>query len=191
MIKAKCLKNISLLLGLALILSTSLNISPSIAKTRCGNTDPVEASSATRTLKLDKFGIQIKIPTNYRSVLLNDGSVAVLDPGSYEAVRCAAPHGFQGFYIKLLPNNENLSLEEIATTNYSSHNDSPIRLQNYTTFNSTQALLIDFQGGLGSYGIFNVPGKGVVEMSAGCDCDVTVQDVIPYLDTVEFIDGQI
>ncbi|HLP87680.1 MAG TPA: hypothetical protein VK184_03605 [Nostocaceae cyanobacterium] len=185
MIKLQQFKVISLL-GLTLILSTSLNASPAIARKRCGNTNPVAPSKTTKTLELRKFGIKIKIPTNYRSMLLNDGSVAILDPGSFEAMRCAAPHGFYGFYIQLLPNPNNLSLAELARTKYSSAESGTMKVQNYN-FNNTKALLIDFEGGYSSYGIFNVPGKGVIEMSAGCDCPVDRNDIISYLKDAKFI----
>jgi hypothetical protein len=45
-----------------------------------------------------------------------------------------------------------------------------------------KALLVDFQDGYSSYGIFKVPGvNGVVEMIASCDCNVDKTDIIHYL----------
>lgn len=47
--------------------------------------------------------------------------------------------------------------------------------------------IVDAQGGYGAYGIFNVPGKDVIEMSAGCDCEVDKTSVIEYLQTTELL----
>jgi hypothetical protein len=159
---------------------------PAIAQRKCGNTDEVQASTTSRTVELKKFGIKIKIPSNYRTMLRNDGSVMILDPGSYEAVRCAAPRGLYYFSIKLLPNPKKLSLLQLAKISYPNITDETANLHNYS-FNNTQALIIDSQGGYGAYGIFNVPGKGVIEMSAACDCEVDKTDIIKYLQTTVLI----
>ncbi|NJL11264.1 MAG: hypothetical protein HC908_16890 [Calothrix sp. SM1_7_51] len=47
-----------------------------------------------------------------------DGSVLILDPGTFEAFRCQAPHGAYVFSIKLLPNPKNLSLQAFAKSTY-------------------------------------------------------------------------
>lgn len=180
------IKKIGTILSLIFIFDTTLNVLPSVAQEKCGDTQPVEASKTTRTLELKKFGIRIKIPFNFRTILRNDGSVSILDPGSFEAVKCKAPHGIYYFNIQLLPNPKKLSLVELARTSYSAALGGPIKLHNYK-LKDTQALVIDSQGAYGAYGIFNVPGKGVVEMSGACDCEVDKTDIIKYLEVTELI----
>ncbi|RUS92364.1 hypothetical protein DSM106972_099380 [Dulcicalothrix desertica PCC 7102] len=54
--------------------------------------------------------------------------------------------------------------------------------------NNIKALLIDFKGGYGASGIFKVPSvKGIIEMTASCDCEVDRKDVVDYLKVTEFI----
>lgn len=180
------IKRFGTILSLIFIFDAAFNVTTSVAQEKCGNTEPVEAIKATRTVEFKKFGIRIKIPSNFRTILRNDGSVTILDPGSFEAVRCKAPHGIYYFNIKLLPNPKKLSLVELAKTSYSTALGAPIKLHNYK-LKDTQALVIDSQGAYGAYGIFNVPRRGVVEMSAGCDCEVDKTDIIKYLEVTELI----
>ncbi|AFZ61203.1 hypothetical protein H6G54_29180 [Anabaena cylindrica FACHB-243] len=181
-------KTTTLVMTTVLLLSSQNLVfnTPAIAQRKCGNTEPVEASKTTRTIKLKQFGIKVKIPANFRTILRKDGSVMILDPGSYEAMRCRAPHGIYSFSIKSLPNPQQLSLLELAKISYPNITGETPNIHNYS-FNNTQALIIDAQGGYGAYGIFNVPGKGVIEMSAGCDCEVDKTCVIEYLQTTELL----
>jgi hypothetical protein len=179
-------KKILVLSILFFILDINFKIPLSVAKERCGDTQAVEASKSTRVLDLKKFGIRVKISSNFRTMLRNDGSVSILDPGTFEALRCAAPHGIYDFNIKLIPNPKRLSLVQIARNSYISKLGQPVNLDNYN-FKNTQALIIYSEGSYGAYGIFNVPGKGVVEMSAACDCEIDKTDIIRYLEVTELI----
>ncbi|MTJ14794.1 hypothetical protein FJR11_19885 [Anabaena sp. UHCC 0187] len=186
------MKNILKTTTLAVITILSLSSqnlvfnTPAIAQRKCGNTKPVEANKTTRTIKLKQFGIKVKIPANYRTTVRNDGSIIILDPGSHEAMRCRAPHGIYSFSIKTLPNPQKLSLLELAKISYPNITGETPNITNYS-FNNTQALIIDAKGGYSAYGIFNVPSKGVIEMSAGCDCEVDKTSVIEYLQTTELL----
>ena len=159
---------------------------PAIAQRKCGNTNPVEASKITRTIELKKFGIKIKIPANFRTTWRNDGSIIILDPGSHEAMRCRAPRGIYSFSIKTLPNPQKLSLLKLAKISYPNLGRETPNINNYS-FNNTQALIIDAKGGYSVFGIFNVPGKGVIEMSIGCDCEVDKASLIKYLQGTKLI----
>lgn len=151
---------------------------------KCGNTEAVKPSKTTKTVRFPKFGIRVKIPSNYKTFTRKDGSISILDPGSYEAVRCQAPHGLYSFNIKLLPNPKNLSLQAFAESTYKGQLK---RVYDYNQ-NSIRALLIESQSGYSAYGIFKAPNiKGIIQMNAGCDCDVNRTDVINYLKVTEFI----
>ncbi|MBD2472647.1 hypothetical protein H6G90_34425 [Nostoc sp. FACHB-145] len=49
-----------------------------------------EASNINRTVRLDKFGITIDIPLNFRAMSRVDGSVEFLDNGTYQLFNCLA-----------------------------------------------------------------------------------------------------
>jgi hypothetical protein len=49
-----------------------------------------EASQLNKTLKLDKFGIAIDIPVNYRAIGRTNGSVQLVDNGTYQGIACFA-----------------------------------------------------------------------------------------------------
>lgn len=157
----------------------------------CNNIESLDAkpSKTTKTIKLEKFGIKIQIPSNYRTMLLNDGSVSIVDPATFEAIRCKAPMGVYTFDIKFLKNPQNLSLEQLAKSKYTMYEDGLIDIYNYNQ-NGMKARGIDFSnGGSSAYALFNITGVDkVVEMSAGCDCTVDKTDVIKYLEVTEPID---
>jgi hypothetical protein len=155
-----------------------------IATKKCGNTNPVKPSKTTKTVKFPQYGIKVKIPSNFKTITRKDGYMSILDPGTYEAVKCQAPHGIYSFNIDVLPNPKNLSLQAFAKSNYKNQ---PMRVHNYSQ-NNIKALLLDSEGGYSSYGIFKVPSvKGIVEMNASCDCEVDKTDIISYLKVTELI----
>ena len=160
----------------------------------CNNLESLDAqpSKTTRTIELKKFGIKIKIPSNYRTMLLNDGSVSIVDPATFEAIRCKAQHGIYTFDIGFLKNPQNLSLEQLARSKYSMYEDGIIDIHNYNQ-NGIKARVIDFRnGGSGAYALFDIPdGDQVVEMSVGCDCTVDRRDVIKYLKVTQPINKSI
>jgi hypothetical protein len=86
----------SLFLALAADLN-SQNYVPStlVAQTNnpCQDTEPVPAADTLRELELDQFGVAVMIPENYRAILRNDGSVQIVDPGTYNLIRCEAMGG--------------------------------------------------------------------------------------------------
>lgn len=59
----------------------------------CDHTAVVAASETTRRLTLTQFGIALEIPENFRAMLRSDGSVEVMDPGTYRLFRCQAMGG--------------------------------------------------------------------------------------------------
>ena len=185
------MKNFSLfsaLTSLTLLNTVAINLPASAQNQKnsqsCNNIEAFaeEPSKTTKTIKLEKFGIKIKIPSNYRTMLLNDGSVNIVDPYTFHALRCKAQHGVYTFNIDLLDNPKNLSLEQLARFKYSMYNDGLFNIYNYSE-NGIIGKVVEFKnGGSSAYALFNVPGVDkVVEMSAGCDCTVDRRDVIKYL----------
>lgn len=60
----------------------------------CESDGNFEAASEThRIVELPEFGIQIKIPSNYRTMKRQDGSVEILHPDDFEHIQCVARGG--------------------------------------------------------------------------------------------------
>lgn len=182
------------LIGIALLNIIAIDLplkAQNKQKTECRNLDALaeeETSQTTRTIKLDKFGIKIEIPSNYKTMLRNDGSVSILHPYTFEVIRCKYAQGIYDFYIQLLDNPKNLSLEQLARSSKAS-GYGVINTHKYNK-NGIKAVVVDFTGGSGSYAyaLFNVPGiDKVVSMSASCDCDVDKAGIVFYLDKTEYI----
>ncbi|MBD2415730.1 hypothetical protein FACHB389_25680 [Nostoc calcicola FACHB-389] len=58
-------------------------------------------SQFDRNIVLDKFGISMKIPANYRAISMADGTVDIVDGGTYEEFVCRAKNpgaGGEGYY---------------------------------------------------------------------------------------------
>ena len=79
------------------------------------------ATTTTRSVELEQFGIRITIPSTYRTMLHNDGTVGIYPPGSYLHLQCLAK-GFEvlgtdvilGETLTLRSNPEDLTLDEFA-----------------------------------------------------------------------------
>jgi len=86
----------------------------------CQNTDTVLPADEMRQLRLDDFGVSIMIPENYRAILRNDGSVEVVDQGTYNLIRCEAiggdplGRGYSSLMIRSVSAPTDESLEAIV-----------------------------------------------------------------------------
>jgi hypothetical protein len=60
-----------------------------------------EASQFDRTIVLDKFGISMRIPANYRAISMANDTVEIVDGGTYEEFVCRGKNpgaGGEGYY---------------------------------------------------------------------------------------------
>lgn len=115
------------ILMLALLLSLSVTSPPSPsalvaqADAPCQNTDAVLPADDRRELTLEQFGVSVMIPENYRAILRNDGSVQVVDPGTFNLIRCEAiggdplGRGFSDLVIRQVIPDADQPLEDIVT----------------------------------------------------------------------------
>ncbi|AHJ27026.1 hypothetical protein PN465_22850 [Nodularia spumigena CS-584] len=55
-------------------------------------------SQLSRSIELQQFGIRLKIPANYRVIAKTDGSVSIVDNGTFKGLECFAknPHAVGG-----------------------------------------------------------------------------------------------
>jgi len=106
--------NIVTLLAFALSSIISLNL-PARAETQtnivhCGVVVEQD-SKLKKTIRLEKFGIAMQVPANYRAIAITDGSVTIVDNGTYKAINCHANHpnavGSSYDYLSVYKSSEN------------------------------------------------------------------------------------
>jgi len=171
-----------------LLLSSILDSHPAIAQEElCRDIGEVAPSETLRTLEIPRFGINIDIPENYRTLALNNGSVQILDPGSFELVSCLArggetpfARGMSSFTIHLDNNPRNLSLLRLA------QQDGLYDGNSYRYNLSGTEVVIAESGGGYSVGAWFTPPRidGVVVMEVSCDCEVDRNDIVFELDRI-------
>jgi hypothetical protein len=163
-----------------------VNIYPVIAQQElCRDIGQVAPSETLRTLELPQFGINIDIPENYRALARNDGSVQILDPGTFELISCLArggealgARGMSSLTVRLVNNPGNLPLltlsqqEELYDGSYYLYN-----------LSGTQAIITESNEGYSVRAWFAPPtidNVGVMEIS--CDCELSRDDIVMELD---------
>lgn len=158
------------------------------------------AAETTRTVELPSFGISIRIPENYRAMLRQDGSVSILHPDDFEWLQCivrggVGAHGYYSETIRQVDPDPAMSLREQAiwAAGYSLNSDG-----------SRQAAVTDVipyqHNGLNGYVVSSLSGYSAVflgtspdsdqllQVSAGCDCEVDAEAVTNLLAGIERLD---
>ncbi|MEM9218880.1 MAG: hypothetical protein AAGD25_31650 [Cyanobacteria bacterium P01_F01_bin.150] len=110
---------VGVMLGGAIALSFPTMSSRAIAQETCPNASHI-ASTTTRIVQLQQFGVQISIPENFRTMARQDSSVSILSPQEFNHIQCLN----QGIPVlgtelesedfRLLENPEGLSALEYA-----------------------------------------------------------------------------
>lgn len=154
------------------------------------------ASSTTRSLELRNIGIRVAIPENYRAMLQQDGSVAILHPDDFTWIQCLVQggrggHGYYSEHISLVSVDPSMSLREQATWTggYSISRDGT-RIPGATSVTQYQ------QNGLDGFIVTSISGYSVtflgtipnsnqlLKVTAGCDCEVDAQAVTDLLSRI-------
>ena len=194
---------ILLLLGLcfSVRLSPALLLNPVQAQPRAcssdGNYEP--RSSTFRTVTLPDFGIEVDIPSNYRTMRRENGQVEILHPDDFAMLQCIAQgghggHGYYGESIALVNPDPSMSLRDQAMGSMGYSTD---KNGNRKPF-ATKVLSYD-KGDLSGYVATSYVGYAVVfmgtlpgrnqilEVTAFCDCDVSVEDLTNLLANIRLI----
>lgn len=86
----------------------------------CPDIAEVPASESLRSLELPQLGVAIAIPETFKTRTLPDGTVEILDPGTFEVLQCVeqggraiAPRGTYSFRVRSLPNPSGLALQDL------------------------------------------------------------------------------
>jgi len=112
---------ISLSLSLAFTPFSSA-IAQSVTPPSCPGEQNIATATATRTAELQAFGTTVTIPANFRTLLYNDGTVAILHPVDFNLIQCLAlglpvlgTDAVQPTNFRLIPNPGGLSTQAYAT----------------------------------------------------------------------------
>ena len=164
----------------------------------CRDTDTVAPTAERRSLRLAQFGITVEIPDNYRAILRNDGSVQVVDPGTYNLIRCEIlggdplGRGYSELVIRSAEATEADSLEATVREDvYAGPNRNAITTQACITpypFKDQQGYLV--QSGSGRHAEFWLEpqvGADVVVLETSCDCSGMVDRLLSVLDRTELL----
>ncbi|MEC4805506.1 MAG: hypothetical protein SAJ12_05565 [Jaaginema sp. PMC 1079.18] len=151
-------------------------------------------SSTTRTLTLREWGIAVKIPENYRSMKLQNGSVMILHPDDFQMIQCIAQggrggHGFYSETIQLVPDDLTIDLQEQArwTMGFGTNAQGdrvPVseRIIPYQKGNIS-GYVVTSQSGYAVSFLGTIPNNSqLLQVSAACDCEVGIESVIDLLE---------
>lgn len=93
----------------------------------CEGTDAEPPAQTIQTVKFQQYGIQVRIPTNYRT-LKRESSTWIIDPGTYNLLQCLdqgipgpGTDAYSPEIIRRWPNPQKLSAKEFALQVDDSH----------------------------------------------------------------------
>lgn len=189
---------------------TSVALAVSIIPFRVGQTQPVQlcesdgmiepASETSRVIELHNFGITIAIPSNYRTMRLQNGAVEILHPDDFAFIQCVSQGGAgaRGYYserIQKVDRNPSMSLREQAiwAVGYSENANGdrvPIATEviEYRQ-NNLNGYIVTSEIGYSVVFLGSISGQSqLLEISAACDCPVEVEAVTDLLSRVQPLD---
>ena len=182
------------------LISFGIGEVPAIAQPESFCDDPgvVEAADTTRDLELEQFGVELTIPSNFRAILLNNGNVKIVDPGTYELLVCIARgeealgRGFAQILVRTVENPNNVDLRQLVEQNIRENQEiSPYTFDGQQGYLVTQAQNEDVRGIPNTYAAFwvvvdDVPGAVVI--SSSCDCPGQRDRLVSLLERSSLLD---
>lgn len=158
------------------------------------------ASETLRTVELPEFGLAVAIPSNYRAMKRQDGSVSILYPDDFAMLQCVVQgdYGARGYYaetIQLVAPDPAMSLRDQAIWSVGYQMDAGDRrlpaysqIRDYSQ-NGFSGYLVESLSGYGVTFLGTYPGSNqLLEVSAACDCPVEMQDVETLLANMTVLD---
>jgi|SRR6476661_437401 len=166
---------------------------PAIAQSGyCPDPGPIPAAETTRELELPQFGVTLTIPSNFRSILRNNGAVEIVNPGTYQVLTCVAQggqalgRGYASIIVRSVNNSENLELQKFVEQN--------TRLQRQISpyaLGDQRGYLVQSRSDRSAQFWFKpVDRSDVVVISAGCDCRGTRDRLILLLDRSSLLNSR-
>ncbi len=198
-LKVKTLPLLGLCASLLLVPSSLVNPVQAQAQVCSSDGNYQSRATTTRTVSLPNFGIEVDIPSNYRTMQRENGQVEILHPDDFAMLQCIANggyggHGYYGESIELVQADSSMTLKEQAMWSMGHSTDAqgnrkPItsKILNYdkgdlsgyiATSNIGYAVV--FMGAL--------PGHNqILQVTAFCDCDVSVEDLTSLLANIRLL----
>ena len=88
----------------------------------CPGDPNIAAQTPTRIAEFPSLKTKVTIPTNFRTLLYNDGTIAILHPVDFNLIQCLAlgrpvfgTDALQSTNLRLVPHSEGISPQEYAT----------------------------------------------------------------------------
>ncbi|MBD3885331.1 hypothetical protein IFO70_26745 [Phormidium tenue FACHB-886] len=171
------------------VLQTQLN--PAIAQTEfCPDPGPIPASEATRSLELPQFALKFTIPENFRAILRHSGAVEILNPGTYQVLRCVAQggqalgRGYTSTIVRSLPNPSNMNLRQFVEQNTRLNGS----ITPYVWHDKQGYLVRSRMDRSAQFWISPEMASEVVVISSGCDCDGMFNQLLILLENSSFLE---
>ena len=112
--------------GSAIALSAFMPFSEAIAHPAtqpiCPGDQNITAETTTRIAEFPSLNTKVTIPTNFRTLLYNDGTIAILHPVDFNLIQCLAlgqpvlgTDALQSTNFRLVPHSEGISPQDYAT----------------------------------------------------------------------------
>jgi hypothetical protein len=151
-----------------------------------------EPSPENKIVELKRFGIKVQIPKNYRTLLSSKGEVWILNSVDYDLLACFARGGRGGgrgmyySFIKSHP-NKGVDLKSLVRSLYGANSSiEPYSLSGLTGLLVEESPLS--RGLISSSFFIQIPGiQNIVEIGAGCDCDVKAENIKGFLTLVSLL----
>lgn len=158
---------------------------PAIAQSGyCPDPGPIPAAETTRELELPQFGVTLTIPSNFRSILRNNGAVEIVNPGTYQVLTCVAQgrqalgRGYASIIVRSVNDSENLELQHFVEQN--------TRLQGQISpyaLGDQPGYLVQSRSDINAQFWFKpLDRSDVVVIAAGCDCKGMYDRLVSILD---------
>ncbi|MBI4784597.1 MAG: hypothetical protein HY785_25275 [Oscillatoriophycideae cyanobacterium NC_groundwater_1537_Pr4_S-0.65um_50_18] len=176
----------SILVTVVLVNTLSLLPSlPAIAQSGyCSDPGPIPATETTRELELPQFGVTLTIPSNFRSILRNNGAVEIVNPGTYQVLTCVAQggqalgRGYASIIVRSVNNSENIELQQFVEQNTRLQG----RISPYALGNQPGYLVQSRSDSSAQFWLKPADRSDVVVISAGCDCRGMRDRLVSLLD---------
>lgn len=169
-----CVAKMAMMLSpLALVVIGTPLMQPIQSQPLCPNTDERTPSRTTRQVELKQFGIRVTIPSNFRTILRNGGTVSIVTPGDFNLLKCIAEgmpapknNAIAMESLRLRSNPENLDLQSFIQKDPTPNLSDSVESQ---TINGFDILMRQGEapGSELAYALFQVDGiQGILEVTA-------------------------
>lgn len=174
---------------------------PAIAQLEpyCDDPGSVEATDTTRDLELEQFGVELAIPSNFRAMLLNNGTVKIVDPGTYELLVCIARggkalgRGYAQTRVRTVENPDNLDLRQLVDQNSRENQEiSPYTFdgqQGYLVTQESNDRPVGIPDSYAALWIETDDAPGAVVISRSCDCSGQRDRLLSLLERSNILDN--